>query len=285
MIALHAGLTAPHELWSAWGIEPAAGLALVATGGMYARGVQRAWTSAGRGRGIGRLHVLAFTGAMLATLVALASPLDALGGTLFSAHMVQHLLLVLVAAPLAALAAPDRAFTWALPDSMRRRAGRWTNLPPVAAVGGALALPLTAFVLHTAALWIWHVPAPYTAAVASDAVHAVEHATFLLTGLLFWWVVLRRPRRRTGYGLAVMLVFASAMQSGLLGALITFASASWYPVHARGAALWGMTPLEDQQLAGLIMWVPAGLVYVVLGAALAAVWVARAAPARVRASV
>lgn len=281
---LHAGrLVAPHDLPSAWHPEPLVLGAVLVTGWLYARGVRAAWRAAGPGRGIGRAHAAAFAGALGALALALLTPLDPLGGTLFSAHMVQHLLLVLVAAPLLALAAPDRAFAWALPRDARRRVARRVNGTAGRSLGGALGNPLAAFLLHALVLWLWHVPAPYTAAVESDAVHAAEHASFLATGVLFWWVVLRR-RRREGAALAVLLVFASAMQSGLLGAVLTFATGVWYPVHAEGAALWGMTALEDQQLAGLIMWVPAGLVYVVLGGLLALAWVDRGVPGRVRAS-
>ena len=270
---LHAGqLIAPHDVWTAWSGEPFVLGALTLTTWAYARGVRAAWRSAGTGRGIGRGHVAAFAGAMAALFIALVSPVDQLGGTLFSAHMVQHLLLILAAAPLLVLAAPDRAFTWALPRSARRCAGRLFNRPGVRGLAHAATRPMTAWLLHSIVLWVWHIPGPYAAALASDAVHATEHAGFFLTALLFWWVVLRPPRRRAAYGLGVIFVFATAMQSGVLGALITFAGAAWYPVHAEGAALWGITALEDQQMAGLVMWVPAGLVYVVAAGLLCAAW-------------
>jgi cytochrome c oxidase assembly factor CtaG len=241
---------------------------------MYARGVRAAWRAAGRGRGIAPSHVAAFAGAMAALVLALVSPIDALGGTLFSAHMVQHLLLVLAAAPLLILAAPDRAFTWALPVSLRRAAGRWLNRPGPRVAGDIATRPLTAWTLHAGALWIWHAPAPYAAALRSDGVHALEHLSFVVTALLFWWVVFRPHGRRRAYGTSVLLVFGTALHSGALGALITFAGESWYPAHAAGAALWGMSALDDQQLAGLLMWIPAGLVYLGAAGVLCAAWLA-----------
>jgi putative membrane protein len=272
-MALHAEhLVAPDAAWAAWNLDPLLLLGLGATAWAYARGVRAAWRSAGTGRGIRRAHVLAFAGAMTALAVALVSPVDRLGSTLFSAHMVQHLLLILAGAPLLVLAAPDRAFTWALPPTGRRAVARLLNRQPVRGVAGWLTRPVTAWLLHSVVLWVWHIPGPYAAALESDAIHAAEHAGFFVTALVFWWVVLRPPRRRAAYGLGVLFVFATAMQSGVLGALITFAGSAWYPAHAEGAALWGLTALEDQQLAGLVMWVPAGLVYVIAAGLLCAAW-------------
>jgi cytochrome c oxidase assembly factor CtaG/cytochrome c2 len=283
-MALHAEhLVAPAGVWGAWNLDPLVLLGLGATAWAYASGVRAAWRSAGTGRGIGRAHVAAFAGAMTALAVALVSPVDRLGGTLFSAHMVQHLLLILAAAPLLVLAAPDRAFTWALPRAARRGLGRLLNRDPVRGIAGWLTRPLTAWLLHSVVLWVWHIPGPYAAALESDAIHALEHAGFFVTALLFWWVVLRPPRRRAAYGLGVLFVFATAMQSGVLGALITFAGSAWYPAHAEGAALWGLTALEDQQLAGLVMWVPAGLVYVLAAGLLCAAWLERPRPRAARA--
>lgn len=276
LLLMHADhLVAPHDVWTAWSFEPLVLAGLAATTWAYARGTRAVWRSAGRGRGVGYRHLLAFGGAMTALALALVSPVDRLGSTLFSAHMVQHLLLILAAAPLLVLAAPDRAFTWALSRGRRRAAGRLLNRSAVRRTGRFVARPVTAWLLHAAALWIWHVPGPYAAALASDTLHAAEHAGFLLTALLFWWVVMRPPRRRAAYGLGVLFVFATAMHSGVLGALITFAGAPWYPTHAEGAALWGLTALDDQQLAGLLMWVPAGLVYVVAAGLLCAAWLER----------
>lgn len=272
-MVLHAdGLVSPDGAWGAWSFEPLVLLALGVTVWAYVRGVFRAWRSAGTGRGIRRTHVVAFAGAMATLAVALVSPVDRLGGTLFSAHMVQHLLLILASAPLLVLAAPDRAFTWALPRDARRGLARLLNRDPFRRVAGGLTRPITAWLLHSVVLWVWHIPGPYAAALESDAIHALEHAGFFVTALLFWWVVLRPPRRRAAYGLGVLFVFATAMQSGVLGALITFAGSAWYPAHAEGAALWGLTALEDQQLAGLVMWVPAGLVYVIAAGLLCAAW-------------
>ena len=121
--------------------------------------------------------------------------------------------------------------------------------------------------LHTTALWIWHIPALYEAALAHEWVHAVQHLSFFGTGLLFWWVLAHGHYGRAGYGAAVLFVFATALHSGFLGALITLSPRIWYEPYADAPSTSGLSPLEDQQIAGLIMWVPASVVF--SGAALA----------------
>ena len=221
---------------------------------LYLTGARALWRRAGGGRGVGRAQVACF-GAGLATVAAALVVLDGVAHERFSAHMIQHLLLVLVAAPLIALARPLLPLLWALPPDARRRVG-----PAVAAgrrVAGAPAWPLVALVLHAGAMWAWHAPALYDAALASPAVHVVEHATMLGTALLFWsTVVASGAHGRLGHATAVLVVFATALQSGGLGALLTLAPQPLY-VHA---------DVADQQLAGLLMWVPGGLLYAAAGA-------------------
>jgi len=203
--------------------------------------------------------VACYLGGLATLAVALISPLDALGEALFSAHMGQHLALILVAAPLVALGAPLAPLLWALPPGARRQVGRgWRRLR-------WLGRPGPAWLLHTLALWLWHLPGPYQAALVVPWLHLLEHLSFFGTALAFWWSVL--PHGRRGYAVGALACFAGATQGGALGALLTFSGQPWYPVYAPRVGAWGLTPLEDQQLAGLIMWVPASLVY--LGAILA----------------
>ncbi|HUF34570.1 MAG TPA: cytochrome c oxidase assembly protein [Gemmatimonadales bacterium] len=274
---LHPGhLPSPEHLWTAWSREPLVLLGLGGAALAYAAGLARLWRRAGRGRGIRRREAAAFAGGMLALGAALVSPVDALGGALFSAHMLQHLLLVLVAAPLLVLGRTERALLWSLPAGGRRRLGRWwLGAPRVRAAWRALAHPLTVWLLHAAALWLWHAAVLYEAALRNDLIHGLEHASFLGTALLFWWVAIPRDRRPAGYPVGIALLFTTMMHSGVLGALITFAETPWYPAHAEGARLWGLTLLEDQQLAGLVMWVPAGIVYVLGAAGLLYAWLER----------
>jgi cytochrome c oxidase assembly factor CtaG len=126
--------------------------------------------------------------------------------------------------------------------------------------------------LHSAVLWAWHVPAFYQAALRHASIHALEHASFFVSALLLWWVLLTVGRARAeGYGVSALLTLAMVMHTGLLGALLTFAPRPLYPAY-EPATRFGLTVLEDQQLAGLLMWVPGGLIYLGLGLLLARAW-------------
>jgi putative membrane protein len=255
----------PHDLWHAWSAEPAVVLGLAVAAWVYARGVRALWRRAGRGRGVATWRVACQAAGLLAVAAALLSPLDALGEALFSAHMAQHLVLMMVAAPLLVLGDLVTAALWALPRSARAAAGRaWRRARTLRAAWGAARRPAAAWLLHVGTLWAWHARGPYESAVRHTGVHVLEHASFLVTALLFWLALADpRPRRRLGFGGAVAYLFAAGLQGTALGALITVATRPWYSVHLATTGPWGLTPLEDQQLAGLLMWIPAGLVYLV----------------------
>lgn len=277
-LAGFAGPGEPAAAAAGWTWDPWILAALYLATAIYLKGLRRLWRRAGRGRGIGGWHAAAYVVGIAALAGALLSPVHALGEALFSAHMVQHLLLMVVAAPLLVLGRPWIAWAWAVPRRRRRLLARgWHRLRGVRRVGRGLAHPLAILALHVVVLWAWHVPALYEAALDSRAVHHLEHATFFVSAVLFWWVLARAGSRSgwAGQGAAILYVFAVALQSGALGALILFAPEAWYPLHAWGAAAHGTTPLEDQQLAGVLMWVPAGLAYTAAGAALLAAWLRR----------
>jgi putative membrane protein len=237
-------------------------LALLAlAGALYAAGTRKLWRRGGRGNGVRPWQALAFAAGLGAVAAALAPALDRLAHELLWAHMLQHLLLILVAAPLLALGRPLQPFLWALPPAGRRRLGRLVG--GGRALAGSAAWPLLALVLHASVVWAWHAPVLYEAALASAAVHTLEHTTMLATALLLWSaVVASGTHGRLGHTAAVLVVFATAVQSGGLGALLTFAPAPFYPAHEAAALARGVDPIADQQLAGLLMWVPGGLVYV-----------------------
>ena len=264
------GVVGPDDLWSQWGGNAGEILLLLVPALWYAAGVRALWRQAGRGHGIAAWRVAAFGAGLLVLAGALLSPLDALADALFSAHMVQHLLLILVAAPLLVAGAPVLAFLWSLPIGARRAVGRWwTARLLVRQAVHAVTSPGSAFALHLVALWFWHLPVPYQAALASPGMHALEHLSFLGTAGLFWWAVAPpMGRRRASEGAALLLIAGTLMQSGALGAVLMLARAPWYPAHAAGARAWSTTLLDDQQLAGLVMWVPASFVYMA-----AAAWV------------
>ncbi len=261
----------PSTLWSSWTWDPAVLLCLALCGLNYACGVRGLWRRAGVGRGVRRRDTACF-GAGLATIfVALDSPLDALSLSLVSAHMVQPLLLIVVAAPLLALGRPHIALLWALPPAYRRVLGRWWRRSGLCRPLWRLCTaPLVVFLFHTVALWVWHLPVLYQEAVMNNGVHALEHISFLGTALLLWWTLVHPGK--WGHGAGVILVFITGMQSVALGVLFTFSRVPWYPVYSGRSTAWGLTPLSDQQLAGVIMWVPAGVIYLIAEGFLFVTW-------------
>ena len=262
----------PADVWKTWGFEPFVLLGLALSGWLYLRGVRRLWRSAEAGRGVRRWEAWAYASGWFALFVALVSPLHPMGRVLFSAHMTQHEILMLVAAPLLVLGRPVVAFLWAAPKSWARAAGAWARAGWFQKLWRALTNPFAAWAIHAVALWVWHVPSLFQATIDNEWVHTAQHLSFLLSALLFWWALIHGREGLAGYGAAVLYLFTTSVHSGALGALITFASAVLYPTYAKTTAPWGLTPLEDQQLGGLIMWVPAGLVYIVAGLALFAGW-------------
>ncbi len=270
LAAAHGGEPlAPHDLWTAWELAPAPLLGLGTLALVYARAASNLWRAAGRGRGLPPWRVGAFAGGLLLLLLALLSPLDALSGVLFSAHMVQHVVLMMAAAPLLALGAPAHLWLWALPLAGRRTVARWwRRQPALRRAGQWLHLPVVVWLASALAMWLWHIPSWYEAALRDETVHVLEHVSFLGSAWLLWELVLRPSQRSMlAEGMPILLLFTTALHSGLLGALITFAPKPWYPSYLASTPAWGLTPLADQQLAGVIMWVPAGMVY--LGATLA----------------
>ena len=187
--------------------------------------------------------------------------------------MVQHLVLLMIAPPLLILGRPALACFWAFPLPGRRAIGRvWIRSGLKHAVDLVMS-PIFVWLLCSAALWFWHLPGPYGWALGSESVHAFEHVCFFLTSLMFWSLVLEPlGRRRMDYGSTLLFVATFGVQTGLLGALLTFAGRPLYAAHLSTTAAWGLTPLEDQQLAGLIMWIPASLIHLTTLGVLFVVW-------------
>ena len=262
----------PAELWTAWNLAPfplcGLGVAVVFYVGARARS-----------RLADRPRLRWLVGAVVAIAVALVSPLDAMSDALASAHMVQHLLLVLVAAPLLARSSPGLLAARLDPDLGRAQL-RWRRRLGLSRRRTALLRhPAAAWLAHTAVLWFWHAGVPYRAAVEHEWIHVIEHLTFFGSAYLLWRVVVgSRAGGRVDNGLGVLLLFGAAMQSVLLSALLTFSGEPWYEVYAGTTDAWGLSQLADQQLAGVIMWVPASVVYLVIALRLAAAWVRSAEP-------
>ncbi|HET7694811.1 MAG TPA: cytochrome c oxidase assembly protein [Vicinamibacterales bacterium] len=259
-----------------WELHPAVAAPLLLSAAMYAAGVARLWSRTHGRRGLPTLSVAAFAAGWLVAAAALVSPIAWLSGILFSVHMTQHTLLMLIAAPLMAFGRPLFAFLWAFPAARRERISTAFRGARFLRLWRSATAPLAAFLIQAAALWMWHLPVLYQAALADESVHAVQHLSFVAAASLFWWAMVHGRYGRQGYGLAVVYVFLTAIHSGALGALLTVAPSPWYSYYVSQGAAWRVDPLGDQQLAGLLMWIPAGVVFIVLGLALFAAWMGEA---------
>jgi cytochrome c oxidase assembly factor CtaG len=262
----HAGhdhADAPGWTWDPWITGP-----LLLSGLLFAIGWWRLYARSGNGRARLVRRAWLFALGWLGMAGALVTPLHEAGERSFTAHMVEHELLMLVAAPLIVLAKPLSAMLWAFPPAGRRAIGGLSSSRPVSAVFAALTGAITSTVLQAAVMWIWHMPALFDLALASEGWHATQHLCFVVSALLFWTAMLGRRGAEAGMAgarvLAALCLLATSLITGALGALMAFSQSPWYAGYARLArAPFGLTPAEDQQIAGLIMWVPGGLVHAV----------------------
>lgn len=253
-----------------WTTDPAVLAPLLIGGLVYGLGVARLWSAAGFGRGASLLQVACFAGGWLLMAAALVSPLHELSLRLFSVHMVEHELVMAAAAPLLVLARPLPSMLWAFPSRWRRGVAKGAKAIGFLLGWDILSRPLVATILHAVAIWAWHIPFAFEAALLSEPLHWLQHLSFLVTALFFWWAMFDARSRQ---GAAVLELFFTAMHTAFLGVLLTVAPRPMYPLQSLLSQHYGLDPLSDQQLAGLIMWVPAGTVYVAAGLVLAFRWI------------
>jgi len=256
------------SVWSVpWSWEPAIVLPLLLLIGVYTAGAWR--------RGSFRIlrwrHASFFAG-WLTLFLALTSPIHELGEQLFSAHMLQHEIMILVSAPLIAAAHPGATCLWAFAPRHRAGLGAWVHGIESSRPIRFITRPLAAWLLEAAALWLWHIPFLYQATLRSDWIHAAQHLSFFVTAVIFWSALYGVGRSAMGYGAATFYVFGTAVHCSALGALLTFSAVLWYPAYASTTGRWGMSPLEDQQLGGVIMWVPSAVVFIIVALGLFAGW-------------
>jgi cytochrome c oxidase assembly factor CtaG len=225
---------------------------------LYVYGARRRLPSA-----MGRRRDRFFAVAMLALLAALASPIDAAAQSLLWVHMVQHMLLVGVVAPFFVLAAPLPTMQLALPRHPRRQVGRLEGKPVVRATKRFSRSALVVGFVFSAVWWIWHAPPLYDAAVRNNLLHALEHLTMLAVAL-FWWSRFL-GRHRSPLTQQFVLLIATMLSLNVLGALLTLTPRAVFTAY-RGA--YGLSALEDQQLAGVLMWITCNFIALVLAAVL-----------------
>ncbi|HUR83606.1 MAG TPA: cytochrome c oxidase assembly protein [Thermoanaerobaculia bacterium] len=259
-VLAHDGVIHAAQIWNAL-----TAVSLFAIIAIYVIGVRKVWRTNGGRHTIRRWQAAAFVIGWASAGLALLGPLDRWSDVLFSAHMAQHEILMLIAAPLMVLGRGNLALMWAV-----RGTARFVRLLDV--VSG----PVTVLVLHAVVLWMWHVPALFEAALHDETIHVVQHLGFFITAALFWYALIHGRYGRLGYGVGVLYVFFTAMHTQILGALLTFGTRTWYPTHAARTAAAGLSAIDDQQLAGVVMWIPFGVVFLFVALALFAAWLGEA---------
>jgi len=245
----HAG-----ESHGGWTLSPWVTAPLAAAALLYAIGLARLWRRSDQGRPALRGGALLFAAGWLALASALVSPLHEAGEASLAMHMIEHELIMLPAALLLVASRPGAAFLWSLP------AGARAALAGLARSGKGpwrlLTDPVAATMLQLAAIWAWHAPGLFDRALASEAWHVAQHLSFLAAALLFWWAMVHG---RGGRGLAAFCLFVTSLAGGGLGVLMAVSESAWYSGYAAmGLTAAALTPAEDQQLAGAIMWVLGG---------------------------
>jgi cytochrome c oxidase assembly factor CtaG len=246
-----------------WTFDPWIVIPLAASAALYICG-RVALSSRNRAGGNARSwSVVAYAVGWLTLAGALMSPLHWLGEHVFTFHMIEHEIVMAISAPLLVLSRPVGPLLWGLPRGPRLAVARLMQRRPVRAGWAWLTRPTCATLIHGVVIWVWHAPTLFDLAVANDSVHRWQHLSFFIAAVLFWWSMLKRSNR----SVAGWHLFITMLHTSLLGALMTLAPRVLYGVQTAHSADWGLTPLQDQQLAGLVMWIPAGTVYA--GAALA----------------
>ena len=251
------------DFWlTQWNLEPSIliGTALITGLYLYAVGPYRKRQFPNEPIKTGQ--TLAFLSGMLIMFLALVSPLDELGDSyLFSAHMVQHLCLTILGPPLLLLGTPE----WMVKKALSNRS--------IFQVAKVPTYPVVAFVLFNVDFWLWHAPPLYNATLENQSIHILEHFTFILFSLCYWWPIFSPSKDLPplSIGGQVLYLFLSGMPSVLLGAGLTF-SPPLYAPYIAAPRIWGISAATDQQLGGLIMWVPVSIFYIIIMSVLFIRW-------------
>jgi putative membrane protein len=280
-LAHGAPLRPEASVWTHWNRDPVAWVNLALLAGLYARGWSRRRAARGEPTPEQLRQACAFWGGWVCLGVALVSPIDVLAAELLWVHMVQHMVLMNLAAPLIVLGAPVRTLLWALsaperqiPGRTRRWLDRRARIPRY-----LFWQPVSLWLLYAVVMWVWHLPRLYEAALRHDLVHDLQHLMFFAVSCLFWRVLFDPiGRLRMAQGAAVLYLFLTSLHATVLGVFMALAPRLWYPTYAGRTEPWGLTALGDQQLAGYIMWMPACMMYALVAAVIFARWLAQEPP-------
>ena len=246
------GVTGRHEALG-WTLDPLLTVPLALTLIVYAVG----WRRLSK-RATAPVRPALFLSGWLVLTLALTSPLHEAGERSFTMHMIEHELIMLVATLLLAASGSGGVLAWGLPRPLRvALAGSWKS--PLQGLWRRLSEPVTATIVQGSVMWAWHAPILFDRALDSFGWHITQHACFLLSSLLFWWAMLHPRGRASGYGVSAACLFATSLIGGALGALMSLSSSPWYADYAAmGMTGIGLDAVDDQRLAGLIMWIPGG---------------------------
>jgi putative membrane protein len=268
-----------------WDLRAEVMLLLALAGAFYTWGwwrlrAPRSSTGSAAGLNRGRLatggRLAAYLGGLVILGLALMSPIDVLGGQFFFMHMIQHLLLVMIVPPLLWLASPLPFVMWGLPTVARRQVGEWLRPhSPFRRRLRALTPPGITWMLFVAAILGWHDPGAYQAALKDELIHDVEHLSFFVSAVLFWWHVIYAPpqvHKRLSRGARIAYVLSAVPPNMAAGATIAFSGQPIYTYYVGVPRLWGMSVMQDQMLGGIIMWIPGSMMYIVAALVLIARW-------------
>ncbi len=248
-----------------WEFEPTIILGIAIAAGLYIRGWRRLRKRGRGGRVLRPWRAWSFAGGLAAVALALLSPIATFDSIFFFMHMIQHVLLIMIAAPLIWLGAPMLPTLWAFDRRTRRQLGKLFRPDnPVHRVLHFLTRPSVALPLFVLVLLGWHFPPLYDAAQGRTLLHDLEHALFFATALLFWWPVIHPSggKRRLSYAAAILYIFPAKLAGLVLGAGLSLARTPIYDFYARQPRVWGISALTDQQAGGLIMWVFVGVLFI-----------------------
>jgi putative membrane protein len=257
-----AHVASPDDVVAGWRWRWDVGLVLILFGTLYVRG----WLRLRRGGEGGVSELCFYLAALAAIACALLSPIDTLSSYLLIAHMVQHELLMMIAAPLILLANPVPALFWGLGRNARLRAAYFLSRESATRrVRDFVGSMPVAWCVYVGSLWAWHYPALYEAALRNRWIHDLEHILFFLTALLFWWPIIRPASRPAPIqdGLRILYLFLAATQDAVLSGLIALSDRILYPHYETAQRLWGLTPREDQIGGGIVMFGVGSTTYLV----------------------
>ena len=257
LLAAPAAAHGGHEHGIGWTLDPLLLVPLGLTLAIFLVGLRRLAARASQANGRPGLFLAGWT----VLTLALVSPLHAAGERSFTMHMIEHELIMLVATLLLAASGVGATLAWGLPRRLRLAIGSGAT-SSLQRLWRRLTEPVTATAIQAVVMWAWHAPVLFDRALESDGWHIAQHASFFLSSLLFWWAMLHPRGRHAGYGVSAACLFITSLVGGALGALMSVSQSPWYADYAAmGVSGIGLDPTTDQQLAGLVMWIPGGLVH------------------------